>query len=221
MPSTETRNPKPENLRIFLTGVGGQGTLLASRLLGEAALAAGLNPLVSETHGMAQRGGIVISTVVLGDLQSPLISPGEADVVLGFEALEAFRALDRCHGQTLVIANRAAIVPYPVAVGQARYPEVDRMLDLLSGQVGALLAFDAGALARRAGSPLAVNMVLLGALAACGRLPFPAAALLETIATRTNPKFLDSNCTAFEMGADAAGERANWLKRPDHPARAG
>jgi indolepyruvate ferredoxin oxidoreductase beta subunit len=221
MTATENRKPKTENLRIYLTGVGGQGTLLASRLLGEAALAAGLHPLVSETHGMAQRGGIVISTVVLGDLQSPLVSAGEADVVLGFEALEAFRALDRCHGQTLVIANRAAIVPYPVAVGQARYPEVDRMFELLADQVGALLAFDAGTLARRAGSPLAVNMVLLGALAALDRLPFPAAALLETIATRTNPKFLDANRQAFDLGAEAAGERANWLKRPDHPARAG
>ena len=96
MTFTENRKLKtespPKNLRIFLTGVGGQGTLLASRLLGEAALAAGYNPMVSETHGMAQRGGIVVSTVILGDLQSPLISPGEADIVLGFEALEAFRA---------------------------------------------------------------------------------------------------------------------------------
>ena len=126
MTSTENRKPKTENLRIFLTGVGGQGTLLASRLLGEAALAAGYNPMVSETHGMAQRGGIVVSTVVLGDLKSPLISPGEADIVLGFEALETFRALDRCHAGTLVIANTATLVPYPVAIGQAQYPPVDR-----------------------------------------------------------------------------------------------
>ena len=137
-----TQNPKPRtiktNLRIFLTGVGGQGTLLASRLLGEAALAAGYNPMVSETHGMAQRGGIVVSTVILGDLKSPLISPGEADIVLGFEALEAFRALDRCHAKTLVIANTATQVPYPVAIGQARYPSVAQMFQRLAAQVGAL-----------------------------------------------------------------------------------
>ena len=82
--------------------------------------------MVSETHGMAQRGGIVVSTVVLGDLKSPLISPGEADIVLGFEALETFRALDRCHAGSLVIANTATLVPYPVAIGQAHYPPVDR-----------------------------------------------------------------------------------------------
>ena len=128
MTATENRKPKTENLRLFFTGVGGQGTLLASRVLGEAALAAGLDPLVSETHGMAQRGGIVVSTVVLGDLKSPIISLGEADIVLGFEALETFRALDRCHAGTLVIANTATIVPYPVAIGQAQYPPVERML---------------------------------------------------------------------------------------------
>jgi indolepyruvate ferredoxin oxidoreductase beta subunit len=217
MTATENRKPKTENptgnLRIFLTGVGGQGTLLASRLLGEAALTAGFSPLVSETHGMAQRGGIVVSTVVLGDLVSPLISPGEADVVLGFEALEAFRALDRCHGGTLVIANRATIVPYPVATGKARYPAVDRLFELLARQVGALLAFDAGALARQAGSPLAVNMVLLGALAVTDYLPFPSESIPEAIRSRTNPKFLDANLKALQLGAAAAREERHWLRR--------
>ena len=213
MTSTENRKPKTQNLRIFLTGVGGQGTLLASRVLGEAALAAGFSPLVSETHGMAQRGGIVVSTVVLGDLQSPLVSPGEADVLLGFEALETFRALDRCHPRSLVIANTATIVPYPVAIGQAQYPPVARLLDLMAGQVGSLLAFDAGALARQAGSPLAVNMVLLGALAATDCLPFPAAAILEVVRTRTNPKFLEANLQALQLGTAAAGNPANW-RRP-------
>lgn len=199
-------------LRIFLTGVGGQGTLLASRLLGEAALAAGLSPLVSETHGMAQRGGVVVSTVVLGDLQSPLISPGEADVLLGFEALETFRALDRCHARSLVIANTAAIIPYPVAIGKSKYPEVDRLLELMAGQVGGLLAFDAGDLARQAGSPLAVNMVLLGALGATHILPFPQEDLLALVRTKTNPKFLEANLTAFQMGQERAAAPANWRK---------
>jgi indolepyruvate ferredoxin oxidoreductase beta subunit len=207
---TENRKQKTA-LRIFLTGVGGQGTLLASRLLGEAALAAGFDPLVSETHGMAQRGGVVVSTVVLG-AQSSLISPGEADVVLGFEALEAFRAVDRCHAKTLVIANTASIVPYPVAVGQAAYPEIPEMMALLAGQVGGLLAFDAGAMAQEAGSPLAVNMVLLGALAATDYLPFPAAGLLDLIRTRTNPKFLESNLRAFDLGEQAALTPGNWLR---------
>ncbi|MCL4500573.1 MAG: indolepyruvate oxidoreductase subunit beta [Deltaproteobacteria bacterium] len=213
MTATENRKPKTENLRIFFTGVGGQGTLLASRVLGEAALAAGLDPLVSETHGMAQRGGIVVSTVVLGDLRSPIISLGEADIVLGFEALETFRALDRCHGGTLVIANAAAIVPYPVAIGQSQYPPVEQMFKLMTPQVGSLLAFDAGACARQAGSALAVNMVLLGALVATERLPVSAAEVLSVIRTRTNPKFLESNLKAFALGEAAAKDAGNWLRR--------
>jgi indolepyruvate ferredoxin oxidoreductase beta subunit len=217
MTFTENRKPKTENhkpnLRIFLTGVGGQGTLLASRLLGEAALAAGYNPMVSETHGMAQRGGIVVSTVILGDLKSPLISPGEADIVLGFEALEAFRALDRCHARTLVIANTATMVPYPVAIGQAKYPSVAQMFQRLAEQVGGLLAFDAGAMARQAGSALAVNMVLLGALAATDSLPLSAQDLLSVIRTRTKEKFLASNLQAFDLGAAAARDPRNWQRR--------
>jgi indolepyruvate ferredoxin oxidoreductase beta subunit len=199
-------------LRIFLTGVGGQGTLLASRLLGEAALVAGLNPLVSETHGMAQRGGVVVSTVILGDLKSPLISPGEADVLLGFEALEAFRALDHCHAKSLVIANTAALVPYPVSIGKIAYPDVDRLLKLMASKVGSLLAFDAGELARQAGSPLAVNMVLLGALGATNILPFSEEDILSLIRTRTNPKFLEANLAAFRMGHEAAASPQNWGK---------
>ena len=205
-------NVKSQNLRIFLTSVGGQGTLLASRLLGEAALVAGMNPLVSETHGMAQRGGVVVSTVVLGDLKSPIISPGEADVLLGFEALEAFRALDRCHEGSLVIANTAALVPYPVSIGKIAYPDVDRLLTLMASKVGSLLAFDAGDLARQAGSPLAVNMVLLGALGATNILPFPEEDILSLIKTKTNPKFLEANLAAFRMGHEAAANPQKWHK---------
>jgi indolepyruvate ferredoxin oxidoreductase, beta subunit len=199
-------------LRIFLTGVGGQGTLLASRLLGEAALAAGYSPLVSETHGMAQRGGVVVSTVVLGNLKSPLISPGEADVLLGFEALETFRALDRCHAGSLVITNTAPMIPYPVSIGKSTYPDVARLLELMVGSVGSLLAFDAGDLARRAGSPLAVNMVLLGALGFTNILPFPQEDILAMIRTKTNPKFLEANLAAFRMGQEAASDTLNWRK---------
>jgi indolepyruvate ferredoxin oxidoreductase beta subunit len=200
------------NLRIFLTGVGGQGTLLASRLLGDAALAAGLSPMVSETHGMAQRGGIVVSTVVLGALTSPLISAGEADIMLGFEALETFRAMDRCRPDALVLANRAAIAPYPVSIGQARYPEVQRMFEVMAPKVGALLALDANELARQAGSPLGVNMVVLGALAGAGRLPLDVELLLEAIRTGTKAKFLEANLRAFEQGRNAAQTPQNWLK---------
>ena len=105
----------------------------------------------------------------------------------GSEALETFRALDRCHPGSLVVTNTGALVPYPVAIGKAAYPEVSRMLDLMAAQVGSLLAFDAGDLARQAGSPLAVNMVLLGALGSTGILPFPQEASWPWSAAKPTP----------------------------------
>ncbi|MDD3579412.1 MAG: indolepyruvate oxidoreductase subunit beta [Desulfobacca sp.] len=190
-------------LKIYFTGVGGQGTLLASRVLGEAAMTAGYAVLVSETHGMAQRGGVVTSTVIIGALASPIISPGEADIVVSFEALEAFRALSRCHSQTVVITNTAAIIPYSVAIGQAHYPAVERLMELIAPQVGQLLTLGAETLAQQAGSSLAVNMVLLGALAQTGRLPFPGKIIAGVIATRTPPKHVDTNLRAFQLGQEA------------------
>ena len=127
---------------------------------------------VSETHGMAQRGGVVESTVVLGALSSPIISLGEADIVLGFEVLETFRSLNRCHPGTLVVTNTGVNVPYTVATGQAKYPPVDKMLTIMQGQVDRLIGLDANEMAAAAGSALAVNMVLLGALLSTDRVPF-------------------------------------------------
>ena len=191
-------------LRIFCTGVGGQGTLLATRLLGEAAMEAGYMAQVSETHGMAQRGGVVESTVVLGALVSPIISLGEADIVLGFEALETFRSLNRCHAGTLVVTNTGVNVPYTVATGQAKYPPVARMLEIMQGQVDWLIGLDANELAREAGSKLAVNMVLLGALLSTGRVPFDVDGFIRIIEARTPSKHLETNLKAFHLGRAAA-----------------
>ena len=187
-------------LRIFCTGVGGQGTLLATRLLGEAAMEAGYMAQVSETHGMAQRGGVVESTVVLGALASPIISLGEADIVLGFEVLESFRSLNRCHPGTLVVTNTGVNVPYTVATGQAKYPPVDRMLEIMQGQVDRLIGLDANELAGQAGSALAVNMVLLGALLSTDRVPFEVDGFIRIIETRTPRKHLETNLKAFHLG---------------------
>ena len=195
---------QPIRLRIYCTGVGGQGTLLATRLLGEAAMAAGYQVQVAETHGMAQRGGVVESTVVLGGWSSPIISLGEADILLGFEALESFRSLNRCHDRTLVIANVGVNIPYTVAVGLAQYPPVERMMDLIRRQVGRLVALDANALARQAGHIQAVNMVILGALMRTGILPFSPQDLQQVIRDQTPSRFLDINLKAFDLGYEAA-----------------
>ena len=114
-----------ETKRCVFVGVGGQGNLLASNLLGQAALSMGIPVVVSEIHGMAQRGGVVESAVLLGGAVSPIVSNGEADVLVSFEPLETLRILTKCNKKTLVITNAQPLPPFTVAVGQGKYPPVD------------------------------------------------------------------------------------------------
>jgi len=186
--------------RIFFTGVGGQGTLLATRILGEAALLADVQVVVSEIHGMAQRGGVVESAVLLGSLRSPTIADGEADILMGFEPLETLRALRKCSERSLVISSTSPIVPFTVASGRARYPEVADMMATVAKGVAKLVAFDARALARQAGAELAINTVLLGALMRHGNLPFGRDVVERAVRLRTKGPFLDVNLNAFELG---------------------
>ena len=107
-----------ETKRIVIIAVGGQGNLLSSRLLGEAALSKGIPFVISEIHGMAQRGGVVESAVLLGEVASPIVSNGEADVLVGFEPLETMRTLGKCNKEPLVITNTQPLPPFTVAIGQ-------------------------------------------------------------------------------------------------------
>ena len=189
--------------RVFITGVGGQGTLLASRILGEAALLDGIDVTVSEIHGMAQRGGVVESAVLLGGVKSPIISDGEADVLLGFEPLETYRALRKCSGKTLVISNITTIIPYSVTSGLVpRYPDVQSMMAEVRNSVGRLIAFDALELAGESGSPLAVNVVMLGVLAARGTLPISPGVIERAVLGSVKPQFREINIRAFRLGLD-------------------
>ena len=119
-----------ETKRLVFIGVGGQGNLLASRLLGEAALLMNIPTVVSEIHGMAQRGGIVESAVLLGDVSSPIVSSSEADVLIGFEPLETLRALGKCNKDTVVITNTHPLPPFTVAVGQESTPRWKKAFSL-------------------------------------------------------------------------------------------
>lgn len=188
-------------LKIFITGVGGQGSLTASRLLGEAALQAGENVVVSEVHGMAQRGGVVETAVCIGNLRSPIIGEGEAHVILGFEPLETLRAMNKASQHTLVITNTRPIIPITVSLKQSQYPEVKEVLAKIEGFLGdgRLIALDAVELAKEAGSVIATNMVLLGALAATDILPFPTESLKQMI-EELAPRYTQLNLKAFELG---------------------
>jgi indolepyruvate ferredoxin oxidoreductase beta subunit len=189
-----------ESWRIFFTGVGGQGTLLATRVLGEAALIANIPVVVSEVHGMAQRGGVVESAVVIGEVQSPVISDGEVDILMAFEPLEALRAVRKCSASSLVICNTSPVAPFSVSSGRDQYPDVSDMMQAISSQVSNLVAYDARALAREAGSELSVNIVMLGTLMRHAKMPFDEKVVKKVLDTRTKKSFLHINLKAFDLG---------------------
>ena len=190
--------------RLILVAVGGQGNLLSSKVIGESALLADVPVRMSEIHGMAQRGGVVESSIVFGDAKSTIISDGEADVLVGFEPSETLRALNKCNSSTVVISNLAPLSPYTVTVGSGVYPDLKNLQSLIRAKTANLIAFNAEVLARKAGNVLSVNMVLLGALIQTGKIPLSKETVQEAIKTKTKKAFVESNLKAFELGFSKA-----------------
>jgi indolepyruvate ferredoxin oxidoreductase beta subunit len=185
------------NKNIMIVGVGGQGTLLASRILGNALLSCGYDVRVSEVHGMSQRGGSVVTYVKFGDkVYSPVICRGEADIILSFEQLEAARWLPYLKKDGIIITNTQKINPMPVVTGQALYP--DNLTDKIKAKGVRILAVDAMSLAREAGNEKAVNVILLGIMTA--HLGIPPETIEETIRTTVPAKYLEANIKAYELG---------------------
>jgi indolepyruvate ferredoxin oxidoreductase beta subunit len=197
-----------EPKRLVIVAVGGQGNLLASSVLGEAALLNDIPLHMSEVHGMAQRGGVVESALVFGDATSTIISDGEADLLVGFEPAETLRALNKCNSNTVVITNLAPLMPFTVNIGQGVYPDLNESQELIRKKTAKLIAFNAAELAKEAGNVLAVNMVLLGALIQTAILPLTVDNVKEAMQRKTKPQFLDSNLKAFELGYSAAEKAA-------------
>ena len=186
-----------ETKNIMIVGVGGQGTLLASKLLGRILLTKGYDVKVSEVHGMSQRGGSVVTYVRWGDkVYSPVIDRGEADVILSFELLEAARYAEYLRPDGTIITNNRQIDPMPVITGTTQYPEqLTEKLQALGLNVD---AFDALSLARQAGSDKAVNLVLLGRLS--GSFDFSEEEWMTAIEQSVPEKFLEINRKAFLSG---------------------
>ena len=185
---------------VIIVGVGGQGTLLASRLLGSAMVSEGFDVKVSEVHGMSQRGGSVVTYVKYGEkVYSPVINEGEADVVLAFEQLEAARFLPFLKKGGSIIVNTQKIDPMPVVTGVASYPE--EILSKIENMGANLLAVDALSLANEAGSQKAVNVVLIGAMAS--KLNINKEIWIKAIEETVPEKFLEMNKKAFELGYNA------------------
>lgn len=182
---------------IMIVGVGGQGTLLASKLLGRLLMDAGYDVKVSEVHGMSQRGGSVVTYVRFGEkVYSPVISEGEADYIVSFEKLEAARYISCLAKGGQIIVNTQEIDPMPVIIGSAAYPS--DILDKISASGVKLDALDALSLAEQAGSSKAVNIVLMGRLA--HYLGIDKDKWLSAIETSVKPAFIELNKKAFELG---------------------
>lgn len=193
---------------IVLAGVGGQGTLLAAEALGVAAVKDELNVRVSEIHGMAQRGGAVISTVRIGkEVLAPTVLDGQADVLLGFEPLETLRNLKYASGKTLTIMNTEKIPPTELAAKNTEYPSLDEIVQKVRRFTRNVVLVDAAQLAKNAGSRLAQNVVLLGALAGTGKLPVKTESLLEAVRELVPARYVEMNVKAFELGFERMKER--------------
>ena len=184
------------NKNVMIVGVGGQGTLLASRILGNTVINEGFDVKVSEVHGMSQRGGSVVTYVRYGDkVFSPIIEKGGADIILAFEMLEAYRALPYLKKGGKIIVNTQEIDPMPVITGAMEYPKDIKQVLADNADV---VFLDALSLAKEAGNFKAVNVVLIGVMAKSTDIPYEK--WIETIKTTVPPKFLEVNLKAFELG---------------------
>ena len=192
-------------ISVMIAGVGGQGTVLASKILSLVAMKAGLDVKQSEIHGMSQRGGSVVSHVRFGEkVYSPLVAIGAADFVIAFEELEALRCLPYLKATGQVIVNRQQILPMPVITGAAQYP-VDPAADMVHQGIKTV-AIDASGIGQQKGDARAANLVLLGVLACA--LPFPDDLWTEAIGVCLRPNLLAMNLEAFQAGREAAPGQA-------------
>lgn len=185
---------------ILISGVGGQGQVLASRLLGAAAIESGFDVRTSETIGMSQRGGSVVSSVrICGNVLSPAVPAGQADLIFGFEICETVRILNRLSKNGAIVLNTQIINPVSVSLGMAKYNS-EKMIDYIKGRVKKIAIVDACTLAEAAGSVRAANVAMLGAACGAGFLPFDKKSFLSAVTNNLPQNYVSLNLKAFENG---------------------
>jgi len=194
---------RKDPFNLIIAGVGGQGNILASQVVAQAALTEGLYATIGETYGVSQRGGSVMSHVRItaGMAVGPLIPQGEGDLLVGFEPVETLQvAMDFANPGTRVILNPRPVYPIGVLSGDLTYPPVERILELLEHHVADLKSLPATEMAREAGEIRAMNLVMVGALAAAGLLPMKKESYLRAIRDQFRDRALEINQRAFESG---------------------
>lgn len=185
---------------IYISGVGGQGIIKTSVIMGEAAMKKDLPVIVGEIHGMAQRGGVVSTQMKIGETYSPLIEEGNADLLLAFEPLEALRAINMINKDTYVILNTAPIYPFNIRKSEHPYPELSAIMDDLQPHAKKVIAMDAEGIAKKAGHILSVNMVMLGGAAAVPGFPLDKEIIIKSMQDNLPEKSMPINLKAFEDG---------------------
>lgn len=190
-----------KELNILIVGVGGQGVILMSELLGEVAVKEGLNVRGSEVLGMAVRGGSVSSIVRIGsDVYGPLIPMGKCDIIIGMEPAEALRNIVFLSNTGMVILNTKKVVPFTASLGERDYPSLDTIIEKIKLIASKVVALNANQLAEEAGSILTANIVMLGALFASERLPMKAETMKEALKAHFPAKLAPVNLKAFDLG---------------------
>ncbi len=196
-----------EPYNIYICGVGGQGIIKTSIVMGEAAMKSNLSVVLSEIHGMSQRGGVVSTELKIGDSRSPIIDNGSADLLIAFEPIEALRAISKASEDTYIIVNTSPIMPFNILGSTIPYPEVSAVLKELQSKVKRVIAVDAEKIAKESGDVLSLNMVLLGGAIAVENFPINKETIIESMKANLPQKSIPINMNAFKKGFEFASSK--------------
>ncbi len=191
-----------DSYSMYICGVGGQGIIKTSVIIGEAAMNEGYNVVMSEIHGMSQREGSVSTELKIGDYTSSILPEHSADMILSFEPIETIRGLNKANEDTKIVFNTSPLIP---SSGDKPYPNTDNLISILKENYKFVLPIDGNKLAMDAGNIVSLNMVLLGAVTADDKFPISKESVIESMKNNLNPKFHDLNLKAIENGY-------NWIK---------
>ena len=189
---------KPYN--IYISGVGGQGIIKTSTVIGEAAMKSSMPVVMSEVHGMAQRGGGVSTELKIGDSYYPIIEKGSSDILISFEPVEALRAIPKISNKTSVIVNKSPIYPFNLRESEISYPSIEIIIEELNNRSREVYVVDANKIAIESGHPLSMNMVMLGSATAINGFPLKKEIIIDSMKENLPKNSLDINLRAFESG---------------------
>ncbi len=196
-----------KNYSIYISGVGGQGIIKTSVIIGEAAMLEGYDVVMSEIHGMSQRGGSVSTELKIGNFKSSIVEESKADLILAFEPIEVLRGLNKANKDTTLIFNTFPIVPSTLTQTGETYPEIDDIINNLKDNFDSVYPIEGNGLAVDAGSILSLNMVLLGACVANDDFPLSKETVETAMKNNLAPKFHEMNLKAIENGYNAIKDK--------------